>query len=121
MKRFFKMLLLLFFLSFIYVYILVIEKIPDNIVLFEGENIAFKTLFGIEVNEKDNTTIETLSSNGCKVSDEVGSTSLKVSLFNTIPIKEVSVDVIPKTKVIPVRKYCRCKAIYQWCFSCRYV
>lgn len=102
MKRFFKMLLLVFFLSFIYCYTLVIEKIPEKIIVFEGENISFQTLFGIRINKKNNSAVEALSNSGSKVSDEVGSTSLSVSLFNTIPIKEVSVDVIPKTKVIPV-------------------
>ena len=107
MKKFFKMLLLVFFLIFVYIYTLGIEKIPEKIVAFEGENISFQTIFGINVRKKDGEVIETLSTNGDKVSDEVGKASLEVSLFNTIPVKDVSVDVIPKTKVIPVRKYCR--------------
>lgn len=102
MKRFFKMLLLVFFLIFIYIYTLVIEKIPEKIVAFEGENISFQTIFGINVKEKNGESIETSSTSGDKVSDEVGKSSLEVSLFNTIPIKEVDIDVIPKTKVIPV-------------------
>ncbi len=102
MKKFFKMLLLVFFLSFVYIYTLVIEKIPEEIVAFEGENISFQTVFGINVKEKDGEVIETSVNNENKVSDEVGKASLEVSLFNTIPIKDVSVDVIPKTKVIPV-------------------
>lgn len=104
MKKFFKMLLLVFFLIVIYSYTLVIEKIPEEIVAFEGEDISFRTLFGIELKEKNNgkMTIETLSSEGVKVSDKIGTSSLEVSLFNTIPLKEVEVDVLPKTKVIPV-------------------
>ena len=108
MKRFLKMLLLVFFLILIYIYVLVIEKIPDEIVAFEGESVSIRTLFGIEIKEKSSNgntcerTIETLSSEGLKVSDNAGSSSLEVSLFNTIPLKEVKVDVLPKTKVIPV-------------------
>lgn len=102
MKRFFKMLLLVFFLGLIYSYILVIEKIPDKIVAFEGENISFRTLFGIQLKDKNSETVEASSSDGNKLSDEVGSSKVEVSLFNTIPLKEVSVDIIPKTKVIPV-------------------
>ena len=37
MKKFLKMLLLVFFLLIIFVYLLVIEKIPSKITLFEGE------------------------------------------------------------------------------------
>ena len=108
MKKLFKMLLLVFFLILIYIYTLVIEKIPDEIVAFEGESISFKTLFGIEIKEKNSSgnnyekTIETLSSEGVKVSDNVGSSSLEVSLFNSITLKEIKLDVLPKTKVIPV-------------------
>ena len=102
MKRFIKMLLLVFFLIFIYCYTLVIEKIPDRIVAFEGESISFQTLFGMSIKNEDQEIVETISNNGSKVSDKVGTTKLNVSLFDTIPLKEVDVDVIPKTTVIPV-------------------
>ncbi len=102
MKRIFKMLLLVFFLSLIYIYVIVIEKIPEKIVAFEGEDISLQTIFGIKVQEKNNDVIETSSNNEKKVSDEVGKTSLEVSLFDKIPIKEINVDIIPKTKVVPV-------------------
>ena len=117
MKRFFKMLLLVFFLIILYIYTLVIEKIPERIVAFEGENISLQTIFGIDVRKKDGEVIETLSNNGEKVSDEVGKTSLEVSLFNTVPIKNVNVDVIPKTKVIPLGYIARSKIVYKWSFS----
>ena len=104
MKRIFKMLLLVFFLILVYSYTLVIEKIPDKIVAFEGEEISFRTLFGINVKEEDSGTVETLSNNGKNLSDEVGNSKISLSLFNTIPIKEVNVDVIPRTTVIPVGK-----------------
>ena len=102
MKRFFKMLLLVFFLGIVYSYCLVIEKIPDKIVAFEGEQISLRTLFGMQIKGENNETVETSSNEGNNLSNEVGSKEVEVSLFNTIPIKEVSVDVIPKTTVIPV-------------------
>ena len=46
-----------------------------------------------------------------------GSNNLQLNLFGNIKIKNVSVDVIPKTKVIPIRKYCRSKIIYKWSIS----
>ena len=52
MKRVLKMLLLVFFLIIIYVYTLLIESIPNELVIFEGENISMKTLLGITIKDK---------------------------------------------------------------------
>ena len=117
MKSFFKMLLLVFFLIIIFIYVLVIEKIPEEIIAFQGENISITTLFGINIVNKNLKTVETSSNNNSKISEEIGKQSLEVNLFNTIPLKEVDVNVIPKTKVILCRKYRRGKIIYKWCFS----
>lgn len=98
MKRYFKMLLLVFFLLIIFCYTLAIGKIPNKIVLFEGENIAMKTLLGLEIKD----TIETSSNNEEKVNEGIENKKLEVSLFDIFKIKNVDVDIIPKTKVIPV-------------------
>ena len=103
MKKFIKMLLLVFFLIVILIYTLVIEKIPENIVLFQGEEISFKTLFGIRI-KKQSDILETSSNNNQEISDKIGSTNLKVSLFNKITLKEINIDVIPKTKVVLIGK-----------------
>ena len=102
MKRFLKMLLLVFFLSIVYSYTLVIEKIPEELVVFEGEDISMNTLLGINIKGENQETLETSSSEGEKISENVGTSNLEVSLFDTIKIKDVNVNVIPKTKVIPV-------------------
>ena len=102
MKRFFKMLLLVFFLSIVYSYTLVIEKIPEELVVFEGEDISMNTLLGINIKGENEETLETSSSEVEKISENVGTSNLEVSLFNAIKIKDVNVNVIPKTKVIPV-------------------
>ncbi len=93
MKKIFKMLLLVFFLLTILIYTLVIEKIPNKITLFEGENIELKTILGIQI--KGLESIETSSNIGKQQ-------NLQVSLFENINLKEVDVSVIPKTKVIPI-------------------
>ena len=102
MKRFLKMLLLVFFLSIVYSYTLVIEKIPEELVVFEGEDISMNTLLGINIKGENEETLETSSSEGEKISENVGTSNLEVSLFDAIKIKDVNVNVIPKTKVIPV-------------------
>lgn len=87
MKRVLKMLLLVFFLIIIYVYTLLIESIPNELVIFEGENISMKTLLGITIKDKNNQTIEVSSNNGNSLSNETGKKSLEVSLFNNILLK----------------------------------
>ena len=44
-KKIFKRTILLLTLFIIYIYILVINYIPDQITIFEGENISLKTFF----------------------------------------------------------------------------
>ena len=102
MKRFLKMLLLVFFLSIVYSYTLVIEKIPEELVVFEGEDISMNTLLGINIKGENEETLETSSSEVEKISENVGTSNLEVSLFDAIKIKDVNVNVIPRTKVIPV-------------------
>lgn len=102
MKKILKMLLLVFFLSIIYVYTLVIENIPNEIVVFKGEEISIKTLLGISIKNENAETVETSANNSNKVSDEVGKSTLEVSLFDNITLKNVDVSVIERTKVIPV-------------------
>ena len=102
MKKILTMLLLVFLLSIIYMYSLVIGNIPKEIVVFEGEEISMKTLLGISIKGENLETIETSSSNSNKISNEVGKSSLEVSLFDNIILKNIDVSVLPKTTVIPV-------------------
>lgn len=95
MKKILRILLLVFFLFVAYVYILSIDTIPNKMTLFEGENMNFKTIFGIQLKPKEEPAIETSSSSGYKQNYEV-------SLFDNIKLKNVDVNIIPKTKVIPV-------------------
>ena len=86
-----------------YLYILSIQSIPDNIVIFEGETINLKTILGLkaDLTEKDKV-IETLSSNQTKTIENPGKKIVKLSLFENIFLKNVNVDVLPKTQVIPI-------------------
>ena len=98
MRKIVKMLLLVFFLIIIYIYTLSVEKIPEEIVAFEGENIELRTLLGIEITKNNDEVIETVSSEG----EQLGKTNLNVNLFNLIKLKEIDLNVIPKTTVIPI-------------------
>lgn len=102
MKKTITKLLLVFFLMLIYTYTLAIESIPNNLVIFEGENIALKTLFGMQI-KMDAETMETASNaNNNSLSPKAGKATLQVSLFDNISLKDVDVDILPKSTVIPV-------------------
>lgn len=102
MKKTITKLLLVFFLMLIYAYTLSIESIPDNLVIFEGETISLKTLFGIQV-KVNSETMETVSNANTKsINQKSGTATLQVSLFDTISLKDVNVDILPRTTVIPV-------------------
>ena len=101
MKENFKRLFLVFFLLIIYIYVLAITGLPDKLVVFEGETIQMSRLLGINI-KTDSDTLETSANNSKKVAEKTGKATLEVSLFDNIFIKNVSVDVLPRTKVIPV-------------------
>lgn len=101
MRKSFKKIILVFILLIIYSYVLVIQNLPDELVAFEGESITMKTLFGLNI-ETNSDTIEASSNNNESIAQKSGKATLKVSLFDNIPIKNVNVDVLPRTKVIPV-------------------
>ena len=102
MKKILKMLLLVFFLLVIYIYTLVIGNIPNKMVVFQGEDISMQTLFGISVKYNDLETIETSSDLKSQASLNIGNNNINVSLFDNIPLKNVEVNVLPKTTIIPV-------------------
>ena len=94
-----KILTILVLLS-IFVYISSIESIPENIVIFEGDKIKLKIKVGISLDDYE-TELAASNINNKKIST-TGSNNLQLSLFGNIKIKNVSVDVIPKTTVIPI-------------------
>ncbi len=83
MKKFLKALLLVFFLCILYAYTLVIELIPKQITIFEGEKISMKTLIGLSLKEN---TVETASTN--QKQEKVETTNIELNLFNNIKLKE---------------------------------
>ena len=93
-----KILFILLALIIIYSYVITIQNLPDNIIIFQGENIAVKQFMGFKINDE---TVET-SSTSSKTLNDVGKTTVKVSLFDKIFVKDMEVDVLPRTKVIPV-------------------
>lgn len=114
MKRKIKVILLLFILLFLYIYVASVTLVPNSIILIQGESLNLATLWGISIKEnensnpnigeyKQNRTIEAATKNIEDNSlNETGKIDLSLKLLDKIPLKEISVNVIPKVKVIPL-------------------
>lgn len=96
-----KMMIILsiFMLLILLIYASYLDSIPEDVVLFQGEEWNLKTILGFSLESKEET-VETSSSLQTRISEKTGKSNLSVKLGN-IPVKEVSVTVIPKTVVIP--------------------
>lgn len=102
-----KIYLLLIIAIIALIYASNITAIPDSLILFQGETLQLNTVLGIQIKEKNSQNeeiVEASSSLNEKniISEETGKVELELSLLGSIPLKEVSVNVIPKTTVIPV-------------------
>lgn len=100
-KKLFKRIILLFVLFIIYIYVLVINYLPDKITIFEGENISLRTFFGITLDSQDKV-LSVSADTGEKTINKIGSENLSVSLFDKMFLKNIEVSVLPRTTVIPV-------------------
>ena len=105
MKNFFKILSIIFLLT-ILAYTSNITMITKNIILFQGENLNLTTILGIGFHQKENyeamQTSTALGEGVPNTSEKIGKVELSLNLFDTIPLKSVTVDVIPRTRVVPV-------------------
>lgn len=107
MKLKIKPILLILFFLIIYVYICNITLLPNNIIIFQGEELNLKTIYGLKVNQKNSSisnykAMQTSTNLSEKVGDNIGTINLTLDLFGTIPLKEIDVNVLPRTRVIPL-------------------
>ncbi len=87
------------------IYVVLIQSIPDNIIIFEGENIGIKNILGIKAYltaENNERIVETVSNVQTNSINTTGKKTLKLNLFENIFLKDINIDVLPKTTVIPV-------------------
>lgn len=104
--KLYKKILIIFFLVVIFIYTCNITLLPNNLILIQGEMLNLKTAYGITLGEDaDSEGILQASSNinKNKVSN-IGKLDVKLNLFGKFKVKDMTVNVIPNTKVIPVGK-----------------
>ncbi len=92
----------------IYVYVCNITLLPNSIIIFEGEELNLKTVVGLKVKRANGTNMPVIQASSLGESEQsskyetAGTFELNLNLFGTIPVKEIDVNVIPKTKVVPM-------------------
>lgn len=103
--KLYKKILIILFLIIIFVYVCNITLLPQNIILIQGETLNLNTIFGIDIKRINQEKVLEASSNINKNKvNEVGKLDLSLNIFGTLPVREMTVNVIPKITVIPIGK-----------------
>ena len=101
MKNIRKILLILFLLI-ILAYVTNITSIPDSIILFKGEKLNLGTILGVYLDEDVGQQEIVQTSSQLEGYNIMEKKTVTLSLFNLIDVKEVEVNTIPKTTVVPL-------------------
>ena len=95
----FKKILLILFLLIILIYVSCITSLPDSILLFKGENVNLNTILGLYIDDNyKSVQTDALLNNENKSQKN----KINVKLLNIFNVKNIDVNTIPKTKVIPL-------------------
>ena len=102
-----KKIAIILLLLVIYAYVCYISFLPSQYIIIQGEKLKINTLFGTTLVPKESNdlqTVQTVSNlNNTRV-EQVGKIDFSLSLFHLFKVKDVSVNVIPKTSVVPIGK-----------------
>lgn len=99
-----KRIFIVSFLILMLIYVTNISAIPNSIVLFQGEKVDIGAIFGVTLSKSSSVENEptVATSSTIQAEETIGKVNYKLSLFGRIPLKDVSVNVIPKTSVVPL-------------------
>ena len=97
-----KKILIVIILIIVYMYICNISMLPKNIILMQGETLSLKTIFGLNI--KSSEAMQASTSLNNSIIEKTGTMNLSLNLFNIFSVKDVTVNVIPETTVIPLGK-----------------
>ena len=82
----------------------------------QGETLNIPTMAGISLKQNE-FSMQTASNIGQTKVNEVGKIDFTLSLFDLINLKDVHVNIIPKTTVIPMGVAIRNETLYRWSIS----
>lgn len=100
--KFIKRFFLILFLFIILIYVTNITSIPDSIILFQNEKLNLGTIIGIHLDEENSNYNVVQTSSSLQNANAVEKNKVAVKLFNLINVKEVEVNRMPNTTVIPL-------------------
>lgn len=104
MKLYQKIITILLLLI-VFIYICNISLLPQSLILIQGETLDLNTMLGISVGKTNNTeTMEAASNLNQNIINSAGNMQVSLNLFGKLPVKEITVNVLPKTTVIPIGK-----------------
>ncbi len=97
---------LIFILIVLLIYVCNVTLLPENFILMQGETLDLKTALGLTVQnlQSDHSTLQASNNLNKNKINESGTIDVSLNLFGRIPIKDMKVNVIPKTAVIPIGK-----------------
>ena len=95
-----KRAILIFLLLIILAYTTNITAIPNSVIIFQGEELNLGTTFGLYLKEKEDKTVQTSSTIDNK--NVLSKKTITISLFNLFDIKDLEINTIPETTVIPL-------------------
>lgn len=95
-----KLSILIIILTIALIYTSNINSIPGNIILFEGEKLNINILAGISI--KSNNEYEAIQTSSKNDNGSLKKQVYNIELLNSIPVKTVTANIIPKTEVIPI-------------------
>lgn len=97
---------ILIILLIILAYVTNITSIPDSITIFKGETLKVGNIFGttLETNNTNCTNYDTVKTSNSiiteNITENIGTSKVSLKLFNSINIKDITVNVIPETNVV---------------------
>lgn len=91
-----KTILTIFFLIIIYMYVVNITQIPDNLIILRNEDLKFKTMPGLSI-------IETMRTFSLDKETRID-TSIEIQLLGKITLRNVELTTLDDIEVIPVGK-----------------
>lgn len=98
-----KKIIIITFLLIIYAYVCNISLLPSSYIIMQDENLHLYTLLGIKlIEESGYQTLQTSSTMEQDKINKIGKVSFSLNLFNLIPLKNIDVNIIPKTTVVPM-------------------
>lgn len=97
-----KKVFLVLFLIIILIYVTNITNIPNDIILFKGEELNLHLVYGLEIDKLSNNYETVQTASNINDNNSIEKEKVGIKLFDIIKIKDVEVNTIPETTVIPL-------------------